>query len=404
MPVNLPPSPHNTTLPIPPRLWVWVIAIPWMTLAGAALVLLNWPQERPTHDAWFWACVLAFPALASCAIYGLRRHYWEQESERIEAEVGILAKDRDAALRFAQQPLALVRAAHLSAIEGHSTLDQASANSSGLAARATHSGDAVTRHTALDVDGLTTEERYASCFTALLNKLASSLACLPSSSSLEVRLHLPRDTPREALAVIWNDCWRAIGLRPAKLMLTPPYQGIMALDAWLDRYGIPAQGELALHVAVQLHPNSPANSAEAAVAILIATAPSPRRMEITAQACLHRPVEVKYDVTNALTFAMLCGNAIPDDIGSVWQTGLTATDATALLKAASSITLDLSPVNGPSLVHNIDEAIGDSGAAAVWLALALATENAAKTGKANLLASRQHALRLAIIQPVDKSL
>ena len=48
---------------------------------------------------------------------------------------------------------------------------------------------------------------------------------------------------------------------------------------------------------------------------------------------------------------------------------------------------------------SIDVAMGNPGVAAGWLALVLAIEHAAMTGKPQLMATRENTLRLAIAQP-----
>ena len=47
--------------------------------------------------------LLAFPALTWCVMFGLRRHYYDEKMQRLQAERGVRAEDREKALQFAMR-------------------------------------------------------------------------------------------------------------------------------------------------------------------------------------------------------------------------------------------------------------------------------------------------------------
>jgi hypothetical protein len=177
----------------------------------------------------------------------------------------------------------------------------------------------------------------------------------------------------------------------------------MALDGWLDIRGGPELEKFTLFVSVQLHHKPPPNSAEAAVALLLGWAPLAERRGFKPLALLHRPVEVDAMVLSAaVPLALLWGKAEASQLNDLWQAGLKGKDKSALVQAASDLSLGISQSDELSGIHDIDVAMGDPGVAAGWLALVLAVEHAAMTGKPQLMATREGALRLAITQPAKE--
>ncbi|QAU23568.1 hypothetical protein EO087_07410 [Dyella sp. M7H15-1] len=401
MPVELPTPQWDTTPPTLPRPFVWLGLFVAIMLAGVILALLTWPKGEPTDTAWFWMRLLAFPALAWCLLFGLRWLYHEQESARLQAADDVLAADRAKALLFAREPLAVLNASYLCAIGPGEAATQIVDGESKLESRDSFSDGTSVRHTALDVEGFNQEERFQSCFTALIRQLATSLTEIPRRVPLAVYLQLPADAPHEQIFALWQYCWDAAGYRSVETTLLHEEQGIMALDEWLDIRGGPELEKIALFIAVQLHEMPSANSAEAAVALLLGWAPLVERKALPSLALLHRPVEDSKDnVNETISRALLWGNAEAANVEHLWQAGLTHADASSLMQASSDLSLGLSSKQAADGIHDIDAAIGDAGVVAAWLAMALAIEHVSQTHMPQLVASRQNTLRATVVQPV----
>jgi hypothetical protein len=396
MPVEL-PMPRSDTPPAPPKPIVWLAVFVIVMLAGGGSTLLGWPKTEPTDTAWFWICTLVFPALAWCILFGLRLHYYNEEMDRQQAEDETREVDRTEAIGFASEPLAVAGLAYLSALR---SIDVASGTTV-LQAETVESGGGAIRHTVLTLaDDEGSVGRYRSSFMELLGQIADAINAVPRNVPFDVRLAFSPEVDQVLLLNAWQACWRECEFRPAEASLCPTERGVMELDEWLDVRGGPELEKFILFISVQLHHKPPPNSAEAAVALLLGWAPLVERLGLKPFALLHRPVDIDSMPLNAaVSRALLWGKAEAVQLNDLWQAGLKGKDKSALVQAASDLSLGISKSDQLSGIHDIDVAIGDPGVAAGWLALVLAIEHAEMTGKPQLMATRESTLRLAIARP-----
>ncbi|SAL76392.1 hypothetical protein AWB67_04918 [Caballeronia terrestris] len=336
-------------------------------LAGVVIGLLTWPTSEPTGSAWFWIRLLGLPALAWCLVYGFRLHHYDDETARQNAEKEVRRQDREKAIRFASEPLAVIEIAYSTAAGESKLSDLILSKEEILSARKPRGGKHAVRHTALDVDvSASTEDQYGRCFDNLLDRMDEALNSVPSDVPLTVALHLPADTEADKLVSAWEGCWKAKKFRHARVTLVPVEQGLMVLDEWLDVRGGPALEKFVLFVSAQLHRSPPENSAESAVATLLAWAPLAVRRNLTPLALLHRPtVSDVSDFHTGIPKALLCGNATNIEVNDLWQAGLFPEDKTAFLESAPKLALGLSHASDFSGIHDVDVAIGHPGVCAV---------------------------------------
>lgn len=404
MSVALPVPRSASEKPTPPTLTLWLALFVAFMLAGAGATLLTWPKAEPTGTAWFWMQLLLLPALAWCVAFGLRRHYYDEETERLRADDEVCRADRAEAILFASEPLAVAASAYLCE-PGHSGVAARIVRGPAvLESRPPRSGGESVRHTSLSaIDDTEHLERFRSCFFELLNLIDDQLYNLPASVPLDVYLQLPANVDREQSLAMWHACWQEFGHRPADVSWLPAGSGLMTLDAWLDIPGGPALEKFALFVAVQLHEQPPEGSAEAAVALLLGWAPLAERAGIETKGLLHRPMEAESNaLADAIEHALLWGRAGPQQISTLWQAALRPDDTSALIRGASDVGLKASKTSGFSGIHSIDTALGDAGVAAPWLVAALAIEHAAHSGEPQLMANLDGALQLAVAQPAKR--
>ena len=400
MPVILTSPRSESTTPAPPKLIVWLVVFTVVMLVGVVSTLLSWPKAEPTSTAWFWVRLLVFPALAWCILFGLRLHYYNEETDRQQAEDEVWAEDRAESIRFASEPLAVLGHAYLCALNSA----DAAQGQTKLSAQGAPLSEGAIRHTTLSLaDDEGSVGRYRSSFMELLGPMADAISVLPRSVPFDIRLQLPVEADPALLFNTWQECWRECDFRPAETSLLAAGKGLMVLDEWLDICGGPELEKITLYVAVQLHDKPPAGSAEAAVALLLGWAPLTARKGLPALALLHRPVETDLAVLNdAAALSLLWGNTEAAQVSDLWQAGLSKADKPALVKASSDLALGISQTDDLSGIHDIDVAIGNAGVAASWLALAMAVEHATTTGKAQWIACRENTLRLAIAQPASQ--
>ncbi|WP_322069270.1 hypothetical protein [Paraburkholderia bannensis] len=400
MPVILPAPPQGPP-PAPPNPFVSVGACVLVMAGAAGYALYTWPKNIPVGTLWFWMRVAGFPALGCALLYGFRLLYFERQRERLDAQTVQWKEDCAEATWFAQEPLALLGLGYLCA---QGSFDVARAMIDGDRPLESHipaAGAQTVRHTRLSlIDDPLLVDRHASCLRELLAMLDDAIRLIPETVPFEVHLHCPGNIGAGELLAIWQTCWAQTSRRSVEASVLGRDEGVMALDAWLDGYGGPALEKVALFVAVQLHDTPPVNSAEAAVALLLGWAPVIQRTGLPVPVLLHRPVEqLDGPLSDALRTALLWGRAQAPDVEDVWQTGLAPADIPALLDAAAQVKLGASQTRGLPGFHDMDPATGHAGVADAWLALALAAEHAASTGKAQMVATRQQAIRLAVVQP-----
>lgn len=398
MPAELPELEPPEVAPNPPRAIVWLGLFVVVMLAGVIIGLLTWPKIEPTDTVWFWVRLLMLPALAWSVMFGLRRHYYDEETDRLQAEREVREEDRNKALLFASEPLAVLGCAYVAAPGSADVASRIAKGERSLNAGTSLAGIDAVRHTALKLkEDDEVPGRYRDCFNSLLERIAGAVAAVPDRMPFSVRLHLPADVDQVGLLNMWQSCWAGKHLRPVKAKALAVDQGLMALDEWLDIRGGPSLERATLFVSVQLHDNPPQMSAEAAVGVLLAWAPLAERCELKTQAMLHRPLELRTTgLDAALSKVLLWGKTTPAEVSDLWQAGLSGTDKGALLQAASDTKLGVAQTARFSGVHDIDLAIGHSGVCAGWLAVALGIEHAVQSGAPQLMAWREGSLRLAV--------
>lgn len=340
MPVELPPPIDDDSKPSPPNPVVWGILVILIVAGGVAFALVTWPKGTPTNTAWFWVRVLLLPSVAGGIVYGFRLLYWEQETDRIEAERAIRNADRDEALQFARDALAVIDHCHLCAIGDASAVVN---RERVLEARKPANGQPAIRHTSLvEIQG-SRADRYRQCFAQLLTKLEKALASLPANAPFGVLLQIPAEPDRGEVEETWRQCWNSAGYQAGRCQILGVERGMMDLDAWLDVSGGSSLERFALVVAVQLRDAPIESSAEAAVAILLGWAPLAERSGVASRASLHRPVEITADFNQAISKALLWGDVEAAELADVWQAGISGADRSALLQAVADDCADEGP-------------------------------------------------------------
>ena len=399
MPVELPVFESQEAPPEPPGAIVWLIAFIVCILVGVVSTLLTWPTTEPTGSPWFWIRLLVIPALAWCLAFGLRLHYYDEETAKLRAENEALQQDRATALQFASEPLAVLACTYLCALGDSDAAGNVVRGKTALVAEVPHSGGEAIRHTALSKDE-GESGRYNVCFTELLKLISERLAAVPRNLPLNVRLQLPSGVDQTVLLDIWQTCWQKSQLRPAHVSLLSADQGLLALDEWLDIRGGPALEKYTLFVSAQLHDTPPEKSAEAAVALLLGWAPLAERHGAKPLALLHRPVETETaSLNDSIATALLWGRTTTSQVDDLWQAGLESQDKSALVRSASDLSLGVSKTNDLCGIHDVDIALGHAGAVSGWLAVAFAVEHARQIDKPQLVAWREQSLRIAVAQP-----
>lgn len=403
MAVRLDAVPAAIPLPRPPRPIVWLLLLGCIVGGGAALALFFWPKGTPASGARFWLRVLGWPLLGWVLLLGLRVHIYDQQLN--------YARDRNRRreLRLAaetqrgQRPLMVHAVAYECALGG-ADLDSKLANDGdGMQpVRAPGSEDPVRcsmlppalRGPAIDAESIT------SLISHTLKRIGAQLEAVPPHVPVHVRLQADVGIEAAMIEQIWQTAATPYLPSRASLDILDPSAGLLVLDQWLDTADTDRARGMLLIVALQLHPSPAQDTGEAAVALLVTSRngydPSAVR------AILHRPVETgEPDVTARLADTLLWGDCPPGEIEAVWTSGFGDQYPNEITAAIDDAEVGASVDEGAEH-FDLDKALGDTGAAAGWLAVAAAIERCCKEKRPQLVtASESGHKRLLVIAPTQ---
>ncbi|WP_185922713.1 hypothetical protein [Hafnia paralvei] len=233
--------------------------------------------------------------------------------------------------------------------------------------------------------GAKEEQHLQALFRALTLKLAQSLSLLPADQPLMVLLeHSSSVSEVKAFALFW-EAWQQSGIQQPVSSLAG--SGAQAVDNWLDHH-IRCEAVL-LIVSWQYAPLNTPMSAEAICGLLLGNRLT--QDILLPLAFLHRPEagegesdSLHYAISQALDWVPV--NAEKPE--HLWLSGVDAeTEAHAtLMKGIGAVGLkNVDPLTG---FHNFNDFLGDPGNAALWLAVAGATQSIHQQPAHHLLVSR----------------
>ena len=409
MPVELPIFRPSLPQPCPPKLatWLWILLL--VLIFSSIAVFFGLAGKIPIGTAWYWMCSLVFPSLAWCVTFGLRRHHFESQQERVAAERDVYHEERREAIEFGSEPLAVLWCSYLCAMGEREIAKKILADEVSMVERLTEDTfeDAVKN---AHVDSLRlgiNDYRFPPCFEALISNVQGYVRSLPSALPLDVYIALPAGSDDELIINAWDRLWGEAGLSSllsAKLL--KPSVGVGILDAWLDKRNVAGLERCALIVSAQFREYPESEGSEAVTATLLGWAPAIERYGLKPIAMVHRPVEVTAgSVAAAVDRASLWGSVKPSRIASVWQAGLTKADRQAVYSTFPIVERGHPSAYGAPIFGDVDKALGNIGVSAEWFAMLVAIEWLLVSGNVALLACRspESAMRLLIVKPVSSA-
>jgi hypothetical protein len=359
----------------PPSPIVWGLLLVIAIAAGVALTLYLWPKNRSTQDWQFYSWMFAVPTLAWALSFAARLHSYEICVWRVQGHNAERVETIRHNTNYARRPLALLGYAYDTPMGCEKLAERVVGGESELITRAVRNTKEVRAHSELPRNGYPSiEDLIDVAIDGLLAKIAPLLQGIPSDAPVEVWLDIRDEAADAEHGVVWESIRRTLGVKARRIVSLGDDERVMALDAWLDN-DTPAAVKYVLIVAIQLRTEVPADSGEAAVALLFgwpSRVDSDRR---TAIALVHRPtVSPSGHDRTALDTALDWGGARADAIERTWVSGLTELRRNSGLVLASQATADEVPVTA-----DLDAALGHTGAACGWLAIAAAAERCRAT-------------------------
>lgn len=223
------------------------------------------------------------------------------------------------------------------------------------------------RHSRLgDELGRNAHEVLQGALNGVLADLAQPLALLPDDAPMVVLLEADSTMAQSEIDQAWHQAWQTAAIRQPTTLLRG--DGLETLDSWLDQQ--PEGASLMLVVAFRVAPQPLANSAEAAVGVLLG-GPAVQA-PYAPLASLHRPQRAAAATSEAWL------HAIDQSLGWVplqrcaidraWRVGIgTEHDVTM---SSVLCTLSLPPRD----LGHVDAVLGHPGKASPWLAIAAAAQ------------------------------
>ncbi|NML32739.1 hypothetical protein HHL14_18085 [Paraburkholderia sp. G-4-1-8] len=405
MPIELPPLRDDQTPPVPPNVFVWGGVGLLLAALGMALSVATWPHGKSTSDPWFWVQTIVLPLMSAGFVFGLRWLFYGQQASLHEADEETDTGDRAETIRFGQEPLAIIGLAYLTAMGSGNVGARIAGGERALRSQQSQTTGATRRRTQLDIlDGTDGFERFKLCLSEVMRGVRSEIQNVPSNIPLHVYMQVPEVLSDEEVLEAWRASTKALGITLAEPIRLVKEDGLMTIDEWLDIRGGPLLEKFALFVAVEISGDASPNHSEAAAAMVMTWSPLAERMHLDVIAKLHRPVDAReVPAVDDMSETLLWGNAEAKEVLDMWQAGLADGDDDVLSKAASDLGLALVEADEPAGVRDLDVALGNTGEAAGWLAVALAAERASEAGTPQLVCTRQGNIRMAVVRAAEKT-
>jgi hypothetical protein len=384
----------------PPSPIVWGLLLVIAIAAGVALTLYLWPKGRPAHGwklyGWFGVAPLVWASCFAARLHSYEIRVWRVQGHNAERTETIVHNTG-----YARRPLALLGYAYETAMGREKLAERVVAGESALETRAVRNTKEVRAHSELPREKFASiRDVLESVLTWLLGEIRPTLSALPEGVPVEVWFDIQDDAAATESNIVWAKLRHLIG-RPTNVpRVLARSDGVMALDTWLDD-DTPAAVKYVLVVAIQLRTEVPADTGEAAVALLFAWPARAEQDRRTAIANVHRPtVSPSGHDRTVIDTALDWGAAAPTAIERTWISGMTALRRDPDLALAPQVTAEATPGT-----TDLDAALGHTGAACGWLAIAAAAEQCRAGGAIQFISTeaRQQPCWLVVSPPPSTS-
>ncbi len=390
MPVRLDRVPAPAQRSQPPRLWLWLGLLVLCLLLGVGVTLWLGDEALGQQPGRFWLQALGIPLVVWCGVVLLRvfaflldegaaegwdEARYEDLSRRIargRRSQQVLAVSLYSAFR--ESPTADGQARQLEALLG---------GDSAMQPQKPWQGEAEVRHSRLPVgNAQKPQELLGLTLKPVLADLAEVLDALPPEQPLALLLEADGALPVAELVSAWQWAWGESGIRQPITSLDG--SGLTVVDQWLDQRI--RDKALLLVVAFQMAPADVEDSAEAVVGLLFGNRLT--QHSLPPLAFLHRPEEehglstadLDYATRQSLTWAQLEASAIE----RVWLAGVDSERHADLSRVLKGLSIPVKPKQG---LYDLDSALGRTGKAASWCAIAAAAQAIQRDARPQLIFS-----------------
>ena len=367
---------------------------------GVALTLTLWPKDRSPQCWQFYTWMLGVPSVCWAVSLAGRIHVYETTLLQVQSHNAQRAATVDHNTDYARRPLAVLAHALLTPLKEQADEPDHEAASHGAegeggeqkqTTRLSVSARIIAGETSLESkqvretkevrahsdlprdDHPSTPELLETIVIALTAEMKSHIDRIPLGVPIEVWLDIQDQEAADSALSAWQRAKWQLDRAMAEPRLRAPGESVMALDAWLDD-DTPIRHKFVLLLCAQLRDDVPAGSGEAAVALLLGSPELIKSLKLSTSTQVHRPVIRASDNERSVSATALdWGAARPEQIELLWESGLPKT------KPMQDHDATLPPSDHEATKVSIDDALGHTGAASGWLAIALAAERAAQS-------------------------
>lgn len=395
MPVDLHLLPEELPPVEPPRSVRWLSLVLTVAVLGGASVLLFWPGEWQPDSPWFWCCVLLFPVASGVLLYALRRIAYEDRQTYVDSWNATRAEVQLEMTTQGQQALGVLSTSYCSPVGSRHFAEQLCAGNKPLKTIFLPSHSTTLRWSPIADDALEASaklpRRLQTCLDRVLEELAITLKRLVPGEPIQVRIRHNQPLREDEVLGLWNVSAQRQMLAVASVAIASGEDGLLWLDAWLDRADAPG---LVLSVEINLFEKPSADQAESVSAVLLARSGFCSQKDISPVAWVHRPVAMSNEPHSARQ-VLLWGRVDPQSKPFIWDSQLREADRVNAQKGLHDA--------GCSLDHRawqrLDDSLGLPGCAVGNVALILASEQAAASQQPQLFMLQDQTPHWCVVQP-----
>ncbi|SAK53049.1 hypothetical protein AWB79_01970 [Caballeronia hypogeia] len=395
-----------TDEPKPPSPVVWVVLFVVAIAIGIGLTLTLWPKGRSPQCWQFYAWMFGVPSVCWAVLLAGRIHLYETALLQVQSHNTARASTVYDNTVYARRPLFLLaRASITPMLDGEDAPVQVAesfesaiqpldnkplslsarvvAGEKSLESKQVRETREVRLHSDLPRDGnSSTAELLEIVFTRLIDEIQPAVDRIPLGVPLEIWLDVQDEVAVAETLDVWQRESSRLNRSTDHPCILKPGESVMALDAWLDDDSH-TRFKFVLLISAQIRDDVPANSGEAAVAMLFGWPELSDSLNFEPLAHVHRPVIQSSDhERSVLATALDWGAARPEQIDRAWESGLPEVQHFPV-SDSTGFASDIATSNRTS----IDEALGHTGAASGWLAIAMAAERAGETTCVQLIST-----------------
>ena len=388
MSVNLSVIPNKAKRMAPPILKRWLLMLFFAIILSFALVILFWPSDYAYYSILFWHCIFTFPGSVWSILFGGRVLIWLLSEWRADGWDDERRIDLQRENKRGQRHITFCSSVvHLPHVVATNTLAEQLLMPGAI--KLPSQFDKLARKTIFQSrftdSHLARSSRVERRIFLLLTDFGfkSSLNKIEPGSTIYVFLYINNADSISAVTLENINKYIKENVRDDIIFTVSGSYGLVDLDDWLDNINKPAT---ILVISINILALDQYGTSDAAIALLLQynKALTEKR---PGSVCIHRPQNSNGEnnevFNKCFEYSLLWGGVKSQDVEAIWLSG-TGLDNKSLTIFSQVKTL-FKKSGRPTLPCDIDLSLGQTGVCSPWIAIAVASENASRTEKPQII-------------------